>query len=84
MRVAPVQPVRERAVPLRIVGQIGVQQVYRDDGASRAPDVVLPGAQLDRAALERDGGPVRQLPQVVLYDPLDGSSVCQPLRSSVW
>jgi hypothetical protein len=32
----------------------------------------LPSAQLDRAAFERDRGPVRQLLQKILRDPLDG------------
>lgn len=72
VRVAPVQPMRQRAVPGRIFGQIGVQQVNRDHRARRAADVVLPGAQLDRAAFERDRGPVRQLPHKILHDPLDG------------
>jgi hypothetical protein len=53
---------RQRAVPGRIFGQIGVEQVNRDHRTRRAADVVLPGAQLDRAAFQRDGGPVRTAP----------------------
>jgi hypothetical protein len=72
VRVAPVQPMRQRPVPIRIFGQIGVQQVDRNHRPRSAADVVLPGAQLDRAAFERDRGPVRELSHEILDDPLDG------------
>jgi hypothetical protein len=72
MRVAPVQPVCQRTVPVGVFGQIGVQQVDRNHRPRSASDIVLPGAQLDRAAFKGDRRPVRQLPHKILHDPLDG------------
>ena len=50
--VTPVQAVRETAIVLAVVLDIGVQQKNGDLGAGDTDDIVLPGANTDHAAFD--------------------------------
>ena len=63
---------RQRAVPIPVLRKVTVEQIDRSHRVSAAADVVPPGAQMNCPALDRDGGPLRQLLEKILSDPLYG------------
>ena len=51
--IPTVKSIRQRAVPIRIIRQLGIEQEYRHDAVRDAFDLIFPGSQLDLAAFDR-------------------------------
>ena len=72
VRVAAVEEVGQRPIPVGVLRQVGVQEIDRDLAAADPHDRVPPAADRDGPPLDLDGGPLGHLLQEVLDHPLGG------------
>ena len=69
-RIATIQVIGDAAVPIRVLRQVGIEQIDRHPAALGAGHLILPGADLHRAALDANNDPLWQLLEEILHDPL--------------